>query len=187
MSHPIQTEQRQQGLKARRSLSWNERESASEKICRKFLRSSLFYSANRIGIYLSTWDEVDTEEIILRGWRAKKQIFAPVIDDHDHMHFCSLRPDSQIERRRFGIFEPVNEELIDTRKLDVVVTPLAAFDRNRHRVGMGSGFYDRCFQHQNRFKHWKKPKLVGLSFSCQQVEEIALNRWDIPLYSVFTE
>ena len=168
-------------------MSSEERANASEVICRKFLRSRFFFSAERIGIYLSTWDEVDTDEIILRAWRAKKEIFAPVIDDRDHLQFCSLRPDSRIETRSFGIFEPVNESRIDARQLDVVVTPLTAFDSNRHRVGMGSGYYDRCFHFQNRFTGWKKPKLVGLSFSCQQVEEIALNRWDIPLYTVFTE
>ncbi len=168
-------------------MSSSEREIASEIICRRFLRSSLFFSAKRIGVYLSTWDEVDTDEIILRGWRAKKEIFAPVIDDRNRLQFCSLRPESRIETRSFGIFEPVNEPRIDARQLDVVVTPLVAFDNNRHRVGMGSGYYDRCFRFQSRFRGWKKPKLVGVAFTCQQVEEIALNRWDIPLYSVFTD
>ncbi len=186
-SQAAQDHLRRHGLDARRSLSSDDRQVASEIICKKFLRSNLFFSANRIGVYLSTWDEVDTDEIILRSWRAKKQIFAPAIDDRNRLQFCALRPDSRIETRAFGIFEPVNEERIDSRQLDIVITPLAAFDKNRHRVGMGSGYYDRCFHYQNRFGFWKKPKLVGLSFSCQQVEEIQLNRWDIPLYSVITE
>lgn len=184
--HPRQSNQRRSGLDARRALTDTERAQRSSIICRNFLRSSLFFSANRIGVYLSTWDEVDTEEIISRSWCAKKQLFAPVIGAHREMSFCSLRPQSRIFQSRFGTLEPAGEDAIDARKLDVVVVPLVAFDSNNHRIGMGGGFYDRCFRFQNRFSNLHKPKLVGLAFSCQRVEEIALNRWDIPLYTVFS-
>lgn len=183
---PGQIDQRRYGLDARRALTSEQRAQLSSNICRKFLRSSLFFSANRIGVYLPTWDEVDTEEIISRSWRADKEIFAPVIVAERELLFCSLRPQSRIEVSRFGTLEPRDEAPIDARQLDVVIVPLVSFDSNGHRIGMGGGFYDRCFHFQKRFSGWQKPKLVGLAFSCQQVEKIALNRWDIPLYTVFT-
>ena len=185
INQSTQSDQRRRGLTARRNLTVEQRAYRSSAICRNFLRSPLFLSATRIGVYLPTWDEVDTEEIISRSWRAKKQIFAPVIGARRDMFFCSLRPQSRITRSRFGTLEPADEDSIDAKQLDVVLVPLVAFDTNRHRIGMGGGFYDRCFQFQNGRSFWHKPKLAGLAFSCQQVEEIALNRWDIPLYTVF--
>ena len=184
---PRQPDQRRYGLTARRTLTDEQRAQRSSIICRKFLRSSLFYAADRIGVYLPTWDEVDTEEIISRSWRASKQVFAPVIVAERELLFCSLHPQSRIEQSRFGTLEPRGEIAIDARRLDVVIVPLVSFDANGHRIGMGGGFYDRCFRFQRRFSDWQKPKLVGLAFSCQRVEKIALNRWDIPLYTVFTD
>lgn len=183
---PRQTDQRRYGLSARRALTTERRSISSSGICRDFLRSPLFFSASRIGVYLPMWDEVDTEEIISRSWCAKKQIFAPVIDARRELTFCSLHPRSRITRSRYGTLEPCGEDAIDARQLDVVVVPVVSFDANGHRIGMGGGYYDRCFHFQKRFLNWRKPKLVGLAFSCQQVEKIELNRWDIPLYTVFS-
>jgi len=56
-----------------------------------------------------------------------------------------------------------------------------------NRVGMGGGCFDRTFamlKHRNSYLH---PKLVGVAFACQKVEEISANAWDIPLFQVVTE
>ncbi|MDI5829601.1 hypothetical protein MJN51_35850, partial [Salmonella enterica subsp. enterica serovar Kentucky] len=37
-------------------------------------------------------------------------------------------------------------------KLDVLVTPLVAFDEDGQRLGMGGGFYDRTLQNWQQHK-----------------------------------
>jgi len=60
--------------------------------------------------------------------------------------------------------------------IDMVITPLLAFDDKGYRVGFGKGFYDRFFASLN-----KEVKRIGISLfeSCENIEDI--NEHDIPL------
>ena len=131
-------------------------------------------------------EEVDPRRIIARAWRANKRVFCPVVTRDGVMEFRNLQPDTTIERGPFGIWEPVSGTTIAPRDLDLVVTPLVAFDAERHRIGMGGGYYDRFFTHLLHRRHWLQPKLMGVAFECQQVEKIQPNPWDIRLYSVIS-
>ena len=71
--------------------------------------------------------------------------------------------------------------------LDVCIVPTVAFDDAGHRIGMGGGYYDRCFEHLVHRTHWSQPKLVGFAFECQRFEHIDPSPWDVPLDYVFTE
>jgi len=178
---------RARATRARREMHAIDRADASRRIACRFLNSRYFFSSQSIACYLATWDEVDTNMIIERAWRAKKRIFAPVIDTRGEMTFRILQPDTTISRNRFGIWEPESELQVDPADLDIVITPLVAFDHRRNRIGMGGGYFDRTFGFLQRRQHWLRPKLVGLAFNCQNVEKIAPNRWDIRLSQVISE
>ena len=178
---------RKQSLEARRALDDDRRAALSIKICRSLLRSSLFYSASSIACYLSMPDEVDTSMIFSRAWDAGKAIFVPVIDIGDEMKFVRISRNTRLERNRFHIWEPVSGDEVSPRNLDLVVTPLVAFDDRLNRIGMGRGYYDRCFYFLNHDRNWRRPKLAGLAFECQKTRKIPTNPWDIRLYKVFTE
>jgi 5-formyltetrahydrofolate cyclo-ligase len=64
---------------------------------------------------------------------------------------------------------------------------VVAFDARRHRVGMGSGYFDRCFAFLKHNRQWQRPKLIGVAFECQRVEKIVPNPWDVRLYKLVTE
>ena len=132
-------------------------------------------------------DEVDTREIIERAWRANKRVFVPVLRGGAQMAFCEIDKDTELEQDRFGIWEPVRGVLIPAKKLDLIITPTVAFDENKNRIGMGSGYFDRCFSFLRHRKHWLRPKLLGVAFECQRVEKITPNAWDIRLYKIITE
>ena len=178
---------RQKGLSARRELSAEERARASARICQRVCASREFHASKKIACYLPMQDEVDTRDIIERAWCANKRIFVPVLRGPAEMVFCEMDADAEIEQNQFGVWEPVRGFLIDARQLDIVITPTVAFDARANRIGMGSAYYDRCFAHLRRRSNWIKPKLIGVAFDCQKVEEIAPNPWDIPLYRVITE
>ena len=179
--------QRNAALRARRSMRSEDREIASLRICEKLLRSHEFFAADSIACYLPMPDEVDPGAIIERAWRAKKRIFCPVMRKPGEMTFHRLDRDTTLERNGYGLWEPVDGEIISPRHLDLVVTPLVAFDANCNRIGMGGGYFDRCFRFLKSRRHWQRPKLVGVAFACQEVEKIEPNPWDIRLYSVLTD
>ncbi len=172
---------------ARRALSSIERNRASRRIADRFLNSRYFLVSDAIGCYVSTWDEVDTSAIIERAWRAKKRIFLPVTAADGKMTFLETLPETELALNRFGLWQPVSGKRIDANDLDVVVTPLVAFDNGGNRIGMGGGYFDRTFAFLGNRHCWFRPKLIGVAFECQRTEKISPNPWDIPLFRVFTE
>ena len=65
--------------------------------------------------------------------------------------------------------------------LDLIITPLLAWDKSGSRLGMGGGFYDRTFAHTPR------PPLWGFAYDAQQTEHIARAPWDVPLDALASE
>jgi 5-formyltetrahydrofolate cyclo-ligase len=55
------------------------------------------------------------------------------------------------------------------------------------RLGMGGGFYDRTFAFRNTHTRWRRPRLVGLAYSFQQLPMIASAAHDVRLDAVVTE
>jgi 5-formyltetrahydrofolate cyclo-ligase len=178
---------RPKALHARRKMHVDERHDASQKICRRFTRSTIFLASHAIGCYLPAYDEVDTLPVIERAWCANKRIFVPVLRKRYKMLFREMRPDTPLEKNDYGIWEPTSGAFLSPRKLDAVIAPTVAFDDDNNRIGMGGGYFDRCFAYLRYRKIWLRPKLVGLAFECQRVEKISANPWDIPLYRVFTD
>ena len=178
---------RKKALHARRGMSDDARASASKIICRRVSESREFYSSKSLACYLPMYDEVDTREVIEAAWRANKRVFVPILRGNAEMSFCQIDPESELERNSFGVWEPTRGFLIKPQQLDLVVTPTVAFDSNKNRIGMGGGYFDRCFSFLRHRKHWIRPKLLGVAFQCQELEETKPNPWDIRLYRIITD
>ena len=116
-----------------------------------------------------------------------KHISAPVLRKNGLMRFRELNADSKLSPNQFGLLEPQEGEFVDPHHLDIVITPLVAFDSTGNRIGMGSGYFDRTFSFLKGRKIWLHPKLIGIAFDCQRVTAIAPNPWDIRLFRVVTE
>ena len=168
-------------------MSADQRRQASRVICRRVIEAREYASSKLLGAYLPMHDEVDTREIIQRAWRANKRVFVPIVRGSAQMLFCEIAPDTELEQNRLGIWEPSRGRIIEPKNLDLVVAPTVAFDEQNHRIGMGAGYFDRCFAFLRHRKTWLRPKLLGVAFHCQKVEKITPNTWDIPLYRVITD
>ena len=103
------------------------------------------------------------------------------------MIYRRLDRDTTLLRNNFGLWEPVDSEIISPKQLNLVVTPLVAFDEYHNRIGMGGGYFDRCFAFLRHRNHWISPKLIGVAFACQETERIEPNPWDIRLYGVYSD
>jgi 5-formyltetrahydrofolate cyclo-ligase len=132
-------------------------------------------------------DEVATDDIFSRSWDLDKRVFAPLILKGRQMVFREVLRETTLKKNAFGVWEPTSGEFIDPRALDIVVTPVVAFDSQRNRIGMGGGYFDRCFSFLQHREKWLRPKLIGVAFDCQKARQIAPNPWDIRLYRTFSE
>lgn len=183
----LQATIRRNARQRRDSMPAAERARASAIIANRVTRLPIFVRSRLVACYLSIGCEVDTSAIILRAWRMKKRIFVPGTHEGTRLTFREIRPDSEFSNGPFGIQEPVGGQVMEPGMFDMVITPVVAFDSENRRIGMGGGYYDRTFSFLRHRKSFLKPKLVGVAFALQRVEQIAPNPWDIRLFRVITE
>ena len=171
---------------ARRALSDTERARAEDAIMSRIRGLGAYRSARRIAVYLAFDGEPSLDALIGDAVARRKQVYVPVLEGAE-MHFESFDPAAGLERNFFGILEPVGGQPIDARRLDLVLTPLVAFDGNGVRVGVGRGYYDRCFEFLLRRGGWQRPKLLGVGYEFQHVAPLRREPWDVPLWGAVTD
>jgi 5-formyltetrahydrofolate cyclo-ligase len=173
----------------RKTLPHQEAAVCAEQLALQARKHPSILSSQRIAAYLASDGEIDPMPLIEYLWSSGKQVYLPVLVPftRQKLWFAGFSRNDMLERNRFGIPEPVKRELIKPSALDLVLTPLVAFDPAGHRIGMGGGFYDRTFAFLHRRKHWRKPRLIGLAYELQKQSCIEPNKWDIPLNAIATE
>ena len=113
--------------------------------------------------------------------RLKYIISLPKISQNSNMNFFIWSTNEPLNINKYGIPEPINNEIIYP---DVLLVPLVAYDKNFNRVGYGGGFYDRYLK---RIKKIKNVLTIGLAFSYQKVKKIPIEKNDIKLDFIVTE
>ncbi|OJH43922.1 5-formyltetrahydrofolate cyclo-ligase [Paracoccus sp. SM22M-07] len=66
----------------------------------------------------------------------------------------------------------------------VLIVPLAGFDRRGNRIGYGGGFYDRTLE---VLRESGPVTAIGLAFACQELPEIPAEDFDQPLDLIVTD
>ncbi len=67
---------------------------------------------------------------------------------------------------------------------DLVLVPLLAFDRRRHRLGYGAGYYDQTLK---ALRESGPVLAVGVAYAAQEVDEVPIDPWDQALDLILTE
>ena len=67
---------------------------------------------------------------------------------------------------------------------DIVIVPLAAFDRTGQRIGYGAGFYDMTLA---RLRRQKPVTAIGIAFAVQEIAAVPATPRDVRLDLVLTE
>jgi 5-formyltetrahydrofolate cyclo-ligase len=177
---------RQRKRAERRALPPVERAAADRAIAASILRLDVFRRARRIAVFLAFDGEPTLAGLIDAAARAGKRVYAPVIT-RSRMRFAELDFGARLGTNFFGILEPDPARRIDPRTLDLVLTPLVAFDDRGIRIGVGRGYYDRCFRFLRARQTWRRPKLLGVAYELQHVPLLAPEPWDVPLWGAVTE
>jgi 5-formyltetrahydrofolate cyclo-ligase len=183
MSNSLNHTIRRTCLDIRQNLSLDFQHSMSHKICTRIRGLAQYRHAKRIALYHAIKGEVDLSAI----WRAAplhgKYCYFPTICANQTLAFLPATPSSCFRTNDFGILEPESEahHAILPDSIDLILTPLVAFDKYGTRIGMGKGYYDRTLAHH-------RPRLlIGVAYEFQQQPYIEPQPWDVRLDAVVTE
>jgi 5-formyltetrahydrofolate cyclo-ligase len=72
------------------------------------------------------------------------------------------------------------EKIVKKELLDIIISPLLAFDRNGYRLGFGGGYYDKLFAECSCVK-------AGIGYSFQESENVPHDDFDQKLNIIITE
>ena len=193
MSSPVQPSSSRQHIRQhirlrRRALSPLQQQHATQDLLVLFQQVPSVIDAHHIALYLSNDGEIDTQPLIDWLWLHGKAVYLPVLHPFSkgQLLFLHYTPDTRMTLNKYQIQEPVLDIRLvkPVHELDLICTPLVAFDSTGQRLGMGGGYYDRTL---NRWHHEKQgPRPLGLAHDCQQVENLPFEAWDVPLPEIIT-
>jgi 5-formyltetrahydrofolate cyclo-ligase len=172
----------------RQALSPEQQRLAAIELVRQFTTQPQLAKLQHLALYLSNDGELDTAPLIQALWQQGKSLYLPILHPHKagFLVFQQYRPDTPMTSNKFGILEPELDatQLKALPEIEMIGLPLVAFDQQGNRMGMGGGFYDRTLA--NAVFCQPAPLLVGLAHQCQQVEQVPVESWDVPLDLVVT-
>jgi 5-formyltetrahydrofolate cyclo-ligase len=173
-------------LKKRQALSEAEFVKLNQKVCENFFDSIELSSITVLHTFLpiEKTKEPDTWLIINRIQKEFPhiRIAVPRINNQTAIvdNFYLEGPE-QLEKNTWGIPEPMYGIPTPTEKIDAILVPLLAFDREGNRLGYGRGFYDKLLATCR-----KDCKKIGLSFFPAVEGTLPVAKYDIPLDYVVT-
>jgi 5-formyltetrahydrofolate cyclo-ligase len=181
--HPPDKTRLRRQLRARRSaLTAARQQSAARAVAAALAAFPPWQQARRIALYLPADGEIDTLPLALLARRDGKQLFLPVIGADNSLSFALWEEHARLGPNRFGIPEPPpGTPQGGPDGLDIICLPLVGWDRRGGRLGMGGGFYDRTLA------GIEGPLLIGLAHTCQELDRVPLEAWDVRLDWVATD
>lgn len=181
----------------RQRLATHQQKQASEDLTLHLIKHRRVKEAKRIALYLANDCELDAINFIHWCWQQGKEIYLPVLHPFcsGQLLFLRYQESTEMKKNKYGILEPILDvtQVCPSNQLDIIFTPLVAFDDKGSRLGMGGGFYDRTLANWHKEQNTQtilpltsKPYPVGIAHDCQQVELIPMECWDIPLPEIIT-
>lgn len=165
-------------MRARKTLlEPDEKRGAALRVFDTLRSMAAFVLADNVLLYHSLPDELSTREF-LSALPAGKKYYLPRVNgpDLDILPYSACRT----HLGAFHIEEPDGEDTTDIDRIDLIVVPAVAYDRNCNRVGRGKGYYDRLLSHSRAIK-------VGVCYDFQLVDSIDTDDFDIPVDFVIAD
>lgn len=104
-----------------------------------------------------------------------------VIGSGRALEFRRWSPGVAMSAGAFGTHWPAEDDRVTP---EILIVPLAAFDRRGYRLGYGGGFYDRTLE---RLRANGPVTAIGFAYSIQEAKEVPTEATDQPLDMIVTE
>jgi 5-formyltetrahydrofolate cyclo-ligase len=169
-------------LASRDALSGEQRTAAAEAMATRGLPFEVMPGAVVSG-YSPIRSEIDPAPLMRAlAARGARLALPAVMARGKSLAFRAWSPDDRLLLGPLGILEPspAAAEIIP----DIMLVPLAAFDRLGHRIGYGAGHYDYTLAHLRKMK---PVTAIGLAFAAQEIEAVPALQHDVALDYVLTE
>jgi 5-formyltetrahydrofolate cyclo-ligase len=169
-------------LATRDALSGENRAAAADAIAAHGLPMPLPPSAVIAG-YSPIRSEIDPGPLLRKLASDGARLALPCITARGQsLKFRIWHPGERLLSGPLGILEPSPAAAEITP--DIVLVPLAAFDRAGHRIGYGAGHYDRTLA---QLRKSRSVTAIGLAFASQKVKTVPALQHDVALDYVLTE
>ena len=187
MSQPSEylpaNELRQLIRQRRQALSPVQQVTASTQLTEQ-LFNELPSNTQRVALYLANDGEISPLPFIHACWLKKIAVCLPVLHPFNagQLLFLDYQPHTKMQHNKYGIAEPKLDvrNVILTSTIDIIYTPLVAFDAQGNRMGMGGGYYDRTLAANSNIT------AIGIAHDCQRVDALTPQPWDMPLSQIIT-
>ncbi|WP_297028293.1 5-formyltetrahydrofolate cyclo-ligase [uncultured Dialister sp.] len=147
-SSEVKREIRRKMLALRRALSDDEAVKKAESLTSWILTLPEYKKAKRIMAFLAMKGESNLDGLIARALSDGKEVYVPVCLPERQMEAGRLLDMDHFVRGPLGLRDlPKGYETVSPEKLDLVLVPGVACDREGNRLGMGAGYYDRYLVH----------------------------------------
>lgn len=161
-------------LAVRGELSEAERYESSRIIAKKLRCLKAYNDAECLLGFVGYGSEVDTIPFLEQAVSDGKRVFCPVSREDKTMEFYRFISKEVLIKGYKNIPEPPdNAEKFDRNSKKVfLLMPGVAFDKKKHRIGYGKGFYDRYLA------DFSPDFTAAICFDCQIVEKIPVETHD---------
>jgi 5-formyltetrahydrofolate cyclo-ligase len=181
-SHHWKQELRAKALAARDKLSDAQRLAAAQAVAMRGLPFEIAQGAVVSG-YSPIRSEIDPMPLMQQLASRGVRLALPTVKARGQsLIFRAWSVNDRLLLGSLGIPEPspAAAEVVP----DIMLVPLAAFDRAGHRIGYGAGYYDHTFSYLRKMKAVVG---VGLAFALQEIETVPALSHDVALDYVLTE
>lgn len=171
------------GIAVRQAIPDGERAKKDARINGLIQNCPAFCEAHTILCYRAAGGEPCLDALIDCAYKDGKRLCYPYCVSSTVFRARSPMNPQDFIRGKYGIFAPDPERSVEIQpdEIDLVLLPAAAFDFEKHRIGMGGGYYDRYLT------RCPKAKKLLVAYDCQRVETIIPNPFDISADAVVTE
>jgi 5-formyltetrahydrofolate cyclo-ligase len=181
---------RKSALQRRDALPLIWRQQAAERIVQYYTRTVAVAAGQIIAGFWPIRSEIDPRPLMQELEKKGAHLCLPAVLNATEIEFRAVSfvhyphyDQGELVETGFGTYGPPAEaSVVDP---DVILLPLAAFDVYGNRIGYGAGYYDRAIAalHQKN----KFPRLIGIAFNTQRVDQIGHEPHDVALNDILTE
>jgi 5-formyltetrahydrofolate cyclo-ligase len=179
---PSKGDLRKTALDARDAIEAAARAGASEKLAARGLPFEVAPGTVVSG-YSPIRSELDPVPLMQKlAAQGAKLALPAILGRGKSLVFRAWVPGDRLTMGPLGILEP--SPAMAERIPDIMLVPLAAFDRLGHRIGYGAGHYDFTLAHLRKLK---PITAIGLAFAAQEIKAVPALAHDVALDYVLTE